>query len=90
MTTDEYAKYHTRYPYQDGDVTHVCRLSLLEYVELHETIYKTASKNGCKPFWCDGIIGWGWHCGCVQLTHACDQQCSAITMGSAHRRDKKR
>ena len=51
-----------------------------------ESIYKTAKKNGCKPFWHDGIFGWAWHCSCTDLSHACDSQCSMIDSKSAKRK----
>lgn len=50
---------------------------------LVKKVYKQAIKNGCTPFWHDGIFGWSWHCGCANLTHACDQQCSMIDLKSS-------
>lgn len=79
-----YRKHYARYPYTDDEgSTHVFRGSLKEYTALHERIRITASAHGCRPFWYDGMIGWGWHCGCKNLRHACNQQCSAITVKSA-------
>jgi hypothetical protein len=51
----------------------------------HDNLYRAAIKAGCKPFWHDGICGPAWHCGCVDLAHICDQQCSMITMDSLKR-----
>jgi hypothetical protein len=51
--------------------------------EKHDQVRQTAIKNGCSPRWYDGICGWAWHCGCDDLTHACDSQCSMITLESA-------
>lgn len=51
----------------------------------HDKLYRAAIKAGCKPFWHDGICGPAWHCGCDDLAHACDQQCSMITRGSINR-----
>jgi hypothetical protein len=48
-------------------------------------ILDTATRNGCRPEWCNGIVGWAWHCTCDDELHYCDQQCSAITMGTARR-----
>jgi hypothetical protein len=39
---------------------------------------KNAEKDGCKPIWCNGILGWMWHCTCSDNRHGCDEQCSAI------------
>jgi hypothetical protein len=44
-----------------------------------EALRQKAVEAGCKPFWWDGIFGWAWHCGCDDLAHACDSQCSMIT-----------
>lgn len=55
----------------------------------HDEIHATATANGCKPRWYDGIFGWAWHCTCKDMTHACDQQCSMIDPKSARRRRKK-
>jgi len=40
--------------------------------------YKAAVAIGCKPEWLDGIVGWAWHCGCGDLRHAYDSQCSVL------------
>ena len=50
--------------------------------EANDRLYHAAIKAGCKPLWCDGIAGWSRHCGCANLRHACDYQCSAITRQS--------
>lgn len=42
---------------------------------------------GCRPIWYDGIYGWAFHCGCSDLKHACDQQCSMITEESISREE---
>lgn len=44
-----------------------------------------AAKNGCKPVWWDGILGWAYHCTCEDELHFGDQQCSVITSKSARR-----
>lgn len=48
-------------------------------------IYLKAVDVGCKPIWSDGIVGKAWHCGCDNLAHALDQQCSVITLASLSR-----
>jgi len=50
-----------------------------------QQVYSDAVSNGCTPFWHDGIFGWAWHCGCPDLIHACDQQCSMIDSASSKR-----
>jgi hypothetical protein len=50
-----------------------------------DEIHRSAVEAGCRPIWCDGIVGWAWHCGCPDLAHAADQQCSVITPESALR-----
>ena len=57
--------------------------------KLRDEIYMIAVANGCSPFWYDGMLGPTWHCGCEDNTHACDQQCSAITLGSARKHRKE-
>lgn len=50
-----------------------------------ERVRALAVAAGCRPTWHDGILGWAWHCGCADLAHAADQQCSAITEASLRR-----
>lgn len=50
-------------------------------VEDHKIIAR-AQEVGCIPKWYDGIFGWSWHCGCIDHRHACDQQCSMLTLKS--------
>lgn len=47
-----------------------------------EQIHAAALKAGCRPLWWDGIFGPAWHCGCADLKHAGDSQCSMITEAS--------
>lgn len=51
-----------------------------------EQIRIEAIKNGCKPLWYDGILGWAWHCDCQDNLHCCDSQCSVISEESAKRK----
>jgi hypothetical protein len=43
-----------------------------------EVIFANAKEAGCSPIWRNGMLGWAWHCGCEDLKHAADQQCSVI------------
>ncbi len=52
----------------------------------YNEIYRRAIEVGCTPLWWDGMCGWAWHCNCPEVDgyppHACDQQCSMLTMKS--------
>jgi hypothetical protein len=50
-----------------------------------DEVRRLALEAGCSPIWRDGILGWAWHCGCPDLRHAMDQQCSVVTPESAGR-----
>ena len=50
-----------------------------------DNIFIKAVEVGCNPKWYNGIFGWAWHCGCSDFRHACDQQCSMITIESLER-----
>ena len=52
----------------------------------NKEIVEKAFLVGCKPMWYDGMFGWMWHCGCDDHKHACDQQCSILTMESLERK----
>lgn len=47
-----------------------------------DEVFMAACAAGCEPYWYDGIFGPAWHCGCVDLKHALDQQCSMVTLES--------
>jgi hypothetical protein len=49
------------------------------------SLHEAALDGGCQPLWRDGILGWGWHCGCPDNRHGADQQCSIITHESLAR-----
>lgn len=51
--------------------------------ELNRQIHALALASGCKAKWCNGIFGYAWHCMCPGDDHACDEQCSDITLKSA-------
>ncbi len=48
----------------------------------NDQLFEMAVAAGCKPEWFDGIFGWRWHCGCEDMAHFCDSQCSMITVDS--------
>ncbi len=52
----------------------------------NDQIFRLAKRNGCQPFWFYGVFGPSWHCGCDDVRHVMDQQCSAITEKSAKKR----
>ncbi len=52
-------------------------------------LYWIARRNGCMPFWSNGIYGPMWHCGCDDEAHFSDQQNSAISEKSAARPSRK-
>lgn len=49
----------------------------------NDTAARVAEAHGCSPFWCEAYKA--FCCGCDDLRHACDQQCSVITNESALR-----
>ena len=55
----------------------------MQQMGIHDAIFQLAVANDCQPFWHNGIYGWAWHCGCIDNTHCCDQQCSTISLRSA-------
>ena len=55
------------------------------FIGENKEIYRKAISVGCNPLWYDGIFGWAWHCGCKDLRHTCDSQCSMLTMNSLER-----
>lgn len=55
-----------------------------------DELFDLSRKAGCKAHWHDGIVGWAWHCGCTDVRHAHDQQCSVITAKSLRREMAKR
>jgi len=55
----------------------------LKNLEINQQIVALARASGCKAKWCDCIFGYAWHCMCPGDDHACDEQCSDITMKSA-------
>jgi hypothetical protein len=52
----------------------------------NDVIFMRAVELGCNPQWLDGLFGWTWHCGCPDLRHACDSQCSMIMAHSLERK----
>jgi len=46
----------------------------------HDRAKRLAIEHGCTPKWCNGILGYAWHCGCPgdDDSHFIDQQCSVV------------
>lgn len=61
-------------------------MSFATYKTHNSIAANMARKNGCTPEWSDSMRA--YVCGCEDLRHACDQQCSVITIKSAHPKEK--
>lgn len=51
---------------------------ITEELDRNDKAFEKAVAAGCRPVWYDGMLGPRWHCGCDDLDHACDQQCSVV------------
>jgi len=58
-------------------------MSIAFYERRNHEAAQIALAHGCHPKWSDSMDA--YCCGCENLEHACDQQCSVITNESAMR-----